>query len=57
MTIVELDLYENYIGPSGAKAIANMLKENCYLASLVRITIIFYVLLDNKILTSSLSCI
>lgn len=31
--IVELDLYENYIGPSGAKAMANMLKENCYAKS------------------------
>eukprot|EP00795_Rhopilema_esculentum_P002653 gene2653-854_t len=47
--IVELDLYENYVGQSGAKAIAAMLKENCYIANMSNCKLAWLNLSENDL--------
>ena len=37
---LQLNLMENYIGNEGAKAISEMLKENCFISHLVRVFIV-----------------
>ena len=45
--VLKLDLFENYIGPNGGKAVAHMMKENCYIMDLVSLSYSFTYVLFN----------
>ena len=38
---VKINLRENYIGSEGARAVAEMLKENCYITDLVCLAVYY----------------